>query len=198
MEYIYTIDNISVRKMMDTKSDYLLLAKWLSTPEVLDFYEGRNNPYDYDKIIKKYGPRVQGIQKVIPCIIQFDNIPVGYIQYYETNAKDYEISQVITDEEFANSFALDIFIGEISFWNKGIGTKVICGMIDYLFNLQNADTIYIDPQTWNTRAIRTYEKSGFSKVAIIENREELNGEMKDSCIMRIQKCKGKSLKCQLN
>ena len=189
MEYLYTIENIiSVRKMLDTQIDYLLLTKWLSTPEVLDFYEGRNNIYDIDMIKRKYSPRVKGKTKVTPCIIEYDNIPIGYIQFYETNAKDYEINQVITDDELIDFFAVDIFIGEISYWNKGIGTKVISSMIKYLYKFKNAEVIYIDPQTWNTRAIHTYEKSGFNKVALIKNREEFNGEMKDSCIMRINKC----------
>ncbi len=187
MDCLYKIDNILIRKMEDSKSDYMLMTKWLSTPEVLDYYEGRNNSYDYNKIVNKFAPRVQGIQKVIPCIIQIDEMPVGFIQFYKTNARDYEINHVLIIDEKTVFCSLDIIIGEVSFWNKGIGTKVISGMIKYIFESQNVDAIYIDPQTWNKRAIRTYEKAGFRKIATIKNREELNGEMKDSCIMRIEK-----------
>lgn len=58
-------------------------------------------------------------------------------------------------------------------------------MLSYLFLNENADIVFIDPQTWNKRAIRCYEKSGFTPMTVIKNREMHDGEYKDSLIMSI-------------
>lgn len=39
---------LKVRKL--EKEDNVLLAKWLSDPLVLEFYEGRDNPFDLEKV----------------------------------------------------------------------------------------------------------------------------------------------------
>lgn len=54
-----------------------------------------------------------------------------------------------------------------------IDTKEMRSMISYLFNRKDADIIFIDPQEWNKRAIRCYEKSGFIPRVVIKNREML-------------------------
>ena len=36
-------------------------------------------------------------------------------------------------------------------------------MVAYLIEEKGADRIVMDPQTWNERAIRCYEKCGFEK-----------------------------------
>jgi aminoglycoside 6'-N-acetyltransferase len=80
---------------------------------------------------------------------------------------------------------MDLFIGEIDKWNRGIGTIVVMSMITYLFKNEKADILFIDPQTWNKRAIRCYEKSGFIPIVTIKNREMHDGEYMDSLIMSI-------------
>ena len=50
---------------------------------------------------------------------------------------------------------------------------------------ENADIIFIDPQTWNKRAIRCYEKCGFNPIMVAENRELHDDEPKDCLIMVI-------------
>lgn len=182
---LYQKNNVVVRKFRDQESDYRILTKWLQTPEVLDYYEGRNSNFDYEKVLKKYQPRAQGKEEVTPCIIEYDEKAIGYIQFYTTDPVEYEIAPYISIEAGKCMYAIDLFIGEVSYWNKGIGPDVVSGMIEYLKSELHADEIFIDPQTWNKRAIHCYEKCGFEQVVIIENREEFNGEMRDSCIMRV-------------
>ncbi len=87
--------------------------------------------------------------------------------------------------KYKNPHGLDIFIGETQFWNKCIGTKIIQMTIRYLFQNENADIIFIDPQTWNKRAIRCYEKNGFNPIMVVENRELHDDEPKDCLNMAI-------------
>jgi aminoglycoside 6'-N-acetyltransferase len=62
-------------------NDFEVMVKWLNDQRVLEFYE--EPPSNIDMVIKKYGPRVEGKHYVIPCIVEYKNGPVGYIQYYE-------------------------------------------------------------------------------------------------------------------
>ena len=170
--------------MQDTMEDYHIMAKWLSDQKVLEYYGGRSNPFDLEKVINKFAPRTKGDEPVIPCIIEFEEQDIGYIQYYRI-MDDYDTKGIIDFDKFIAPFGMDLFIGETDFWNKGIGTKIIQLLIRYLLEKEEVDAIFIDPQTWNKRAIRCYEKSGFKPITIIQNREEYDGVYKDNLIMSI-------------
>lgn len=185
MNYLLKNGDISIRKMEDDIRDYNLMAKWLSTEELLDYYEGRSNSFNLDKVIKKFASRAKGEEAVIPCIIEYNQKPIGYIQYYCIEPDEYDIGDAINMKNYMCPYGMDLFIGEIDSWNKGIGTIVVKSLIAYLFENENTDIVFIDPQTWNKRAIRCYEKSGFAPMVIINNREMHDGEYKDSLIMSI-------------
>jgi len=185
MYYIYKDDEIAVRKMEDCIDDYNLMVKWLSNPVVLEYYEGRNNPFDYDRVIHKFGPRAKGEEPVIPCILEYKERPIGYLQYFRIEAEEYKVSEIINLQTYSSPYGIDLFIGETNHWNKGVGTKLLLAGLRYLFEYENADVIFIDPLTSNKRAIRCYEKCGFKPVGIIENRELQEGKYKDSLIMLI-------------
>lgn len=185
MKYLFQNGNIGIRKMEDNITDYNLMAKWLSTEELLDYYEGRSNSFDLEKVIKKFAPRAKGEVAVVPCLIEHNQKAIGYIQYYLIEPDGYDVGDAINMKNYRLPYGIDLFIGETDNWNKGIGTIVVRSLISYLFNNKNADIIFIDPQTWNKRAIRCYEKSGFIPIVVIKNREMHDGEYKDSLIMSI-------------
>lgn len=185
MQYIYTDANIVIRKMEDCIDDYGIMAKWLSNPNVLQYYEGRDKVFDLDKVMKKFGPRVRGESVVNSCIVEYNKKKIGYIQYYKIDSNEYDVSDKIHMEKYSAPYGIDLFIGNTDYWNKGIGTQLVKAIIKYLFQNEKADVIFIDPQTWNKRAIKCYEKSGFKPITIIEKREFYEGEYKDNLIMCI-------------
>jgi len=173
-------DGISIRKMEDTSFDYSLMAKWLSDPEVLFYYEGRDNAFGIDRIKEKYSPRILGEESVTPCIIELNDKPIGYVQYYYENEKN-----ELGVENYETPYGIDVFIGETIYQNQGIGTKALKLLIKYLFEVKNADVILIDPQAWNKRAIMCYEKCGFKAIKILKKRELHEGEYRDNLIMHL-------------
>lgn len=185
MNYLFSNGNISIRKMEDDIMDYSLMAKWLSTEELLNYYEGRSNSFNLEKVIKKFAPRAKGKELVIPCIIESNQKPIGYIQYFRIEPDGYDVGDAINLKNYVLPYGMDLFIGETDNWNQGIGTSVVRALMTYLFENENADIVFIDPQTWNKRAIRCYEKSGFATMAVIKDREMHDGEYKDSLIMSI-------------
>lgn len=60
--------------------DYSTLSKWLTNPEVLEFYEGRDNPHDLVKITQVFGSKEDG--SVAGCMVCYDGKDIGYIQFY--------------------------------------------------------------------------------------------------------------------
>ena len=74
---------INIREL--EKDDAKDLEKWLSNPVVLEYYEGRDQVFDMDKVQKKfysYNP-----QK-IRCIIEYEEKKIGYLQYYNLDEED--------------------------------------------------------------------------------------------------------------
>ncbi|WP_346913203.1 GNAT family N-acetyltransferase [Clostridium sp.] len=173
-------EEVSIRNMEDTSFDYSLMAKWLSDPEVLFYYEGRDNAFNIDRIKEKYSPRILGEEFVTPCIIELNQKPIGYVQYYYENEK-----KDLGVENYDTPYGIDVFIGETEYQNQGIGSKAIKLLTKYLFEVKSADVILIDPQIWNKRAIKCYEKCGFKAIKILEKRELHEGQYRDNLIMHL-------------
>jgi aminoglycoside 6'-N-acetyltransferase len=175
--------DLAIRLMRDAMDDYARMAGWLSDERVLEFYEGRDNPFPLERIVEKYSPRTLGLEGVTPCFIVHDGVPIGYIQYYPIDpetAGEYGIPYV------EGIYGLDMFIGEPSDWNHGIGTRALSLMCAYLFGTFGARTITLDPEAWNARAIRCYEKCGFRKIKLLPASELHEGQYRDCWIMARQ------------
>ncbi|MBT2663456.1 GNAT family N-acetyltransferase [Bacillus sp. ISL-45] len=164
--------NGSLIVRMLKEQDKHLLANWLSTPEVLEYYEGRDNPFDLDKVVKVF---YASEDDEVKCIVEYEGIAIGFIQYYELD----EDTKKKYGYETGRIFGTDQFIGEIDYWNKGIGTLLVSSMIEFLLNQMKADKIVMDPQVWNVRAIKCYEKCGFKKVKLLPDHEFHEGELRD-------------------
>ena len=86
-------------------------------------------------------------------IIEFQNEPIGEMSYREKTSSAVEIG---------------IKICETSKQNKGFGTILLKGFINWLFE-QGYTKIKIDTNAKNKRAQAVYEKIGFKFVEIKEN-----------------------------
>ncbi len=163
-------DGVTVRNV--TEQDKHLLLKWLSDPTILAFYEGRDNPHDMEKIDQNfYCP-----DEVTRCIVEYDGQAIGYIQFYLLDAETLAAYGYAADDVI---YGTDQFIGEHAYWNRGIGQLLVRSMVTYLFKDKGATRVVMDPQTWNTRAIRCYEKCGFQKVKLLPKHEWHEGEVRD-------------------
>ena len=169
-------DKLTVRNL--EREDKYLLVKWLSDNEVLKYYEGRNNPHDEELV--EEGFYNEDINET-RCIIEYSQIPIGYIQFYPL---DEEGREEYGYKNFqGNIFGTDQFIGETKYWGQGIGKELMKLMIQFLVAEKGADKIALDPQAWNERAIKCYEKSGFNKVKLMPKHELHEGEFKDCWLM---------------
>lgn len=148
----------------------------------MQYYEGRDRPQDIE-LVKEHFIDVDDNET--RCIVHYDHVEIGYIQYYpvdEDGRKEYDC----TDLE-GNIYGMDQFIGEVDYWNKGIGKLLVQSTIDHLSKVRKVDKVVMDPQAWNVRAISCYEKCGFEKVKLLPKHEWHEGEMRD-CWLMVKKC----------
>lgn len=165
-------EQLLVRRLIE--EDKFLMAKWLSDPEVLRYYEGRDRPLDLVQVEEDFFGEADDETR---CLILCDEKPIGYVQFYPVGEEERRVYGYSDPSEIL--FGMDQFIGEPAYWNKGIGTQLVEMIVAYLLNEKNADRIVMDPQTWNERAIRCYEKCGFNKIKLLPKHEWHEGEYRD-------------------
>lgn len=155
-------DEISIREMR--VSDYEVMAQWLSTKEVLEFYGDVNSPFSLERVRKKYGPRINGDVPIRPYIVELNSVSIGYIQQYRLTAEQKEEFGYPSNMKI---YGIDQFIGDPDLFSQGIGTVMIKKFADFLYETTDVQKLVLDPTISNKRAIRCYEKCGFHKAIVI-------------------------------
>ena len=148
------------------ESHFPLLLKWLETPHVKKWWD-QDVTYTMDLVREKYSSYVKGYklvdgqQKSIQGFIIHNNQnPIGYIQIY--NAYDFPRSKTLSGLS-ANLGAFDLFIGEESALQQGLGSKAIVEFLKLHGNQYSY--IFADPDINNVVAVKCYERAGFKKVS---------------------------------
>ncbi|HEY1469479.1 MAG TPA: GNAT family N-acetyltransferase, partial [Candidatus Acidoferrum sp.] len=183
MSVLISDGEVSIRLMRNELADYQMMSKWLSDPRVLEFYEGRDHPMALDQIQSEYAPYIRGETDVTPCLIMLQSAPIGYVQFYLVGEESRNSYGLAADECLEGMYGIDQFLGEVSCWNRGLGTRSISLLLRHLFQTKRARKVILDPHVTNLRAIRCYEKCGFRKVKILPAHEKHEGAFRDSWLM---------------
>ncbi len=80
-----------------------------------------------------------------------------------------------------------IMIGDKSYWNKGFGTEAVRLLVQHGFNTLNLNRIYLRVLENNPRAIRAYEKAGFTHEGRQRQAEFKDGRYIDLLMMSMMK-----------
>lgn len=171
-------EELRVRRL--EPEDAPLLVEWLSDPEVLRYYEGRDRPHDLELVMAHFYAVEEPEAEMSRCIMLYHGQPIGYVQYYlleEAERREYGYS----DQEII--YGMDQFIGVPDYWGKGIGKRLIGAVTCYLFTGKGAKRIVMDPQSWNMRALTCYERSGFRRVKLLKEHEWHEGAYRDCWLM---------------
>lgn len=174
-----TKGTLSIRPLQ--QGDEVFLLKWLTDDQVLEYYEGRDQNFTEDRIVQKF---FQEDPSIARSFIKYNNQPIGYVQYYQIDEIEkkrygYSEDQII--------YGMDQFIGEVSYWGKGLGTRFISLVLHYLLKIKHADGIVMDPQIRNTRAIHCYGKCGFKQIKVLPEHELHEGVYEDCLLMAYER-----------
>lgn len=91
-------------------------------------------------------------------IFREDGVELGFIQYYEAS----KIGGGWWENEKPGTYGIDLMIGEAARTGGGLGVRVIREFVKFLSSVEKAvDSVIIDPDVKNARAIRAFEKAGF-------------------------------------
>ena len=175
---INIIENeIRIRELTD--EDFPLLLKWLTDERVLEFYGGRDKKYTLETLKQHYVESWE--DEIIRVIIEYQNKPIGYSQIYKMYDELYEDYHYLKTNEIV--YGMDQFIGETEYWNKGIGTRYIQLIFDFLKKERNANAVILDPHQNNPRAIKAYQKAGFRIIEDLPEHELHEGKKEDCYLM---------------
>jgi aminoglycoside 6'-N-acetyltransferase len=95
-------------------------------------------------------------------IVYLEGSPLAYIQSGLLSAWDYGLG-----EHPALTRCIDQFIGEPQMIGRGHGSAFVRQFVDKQLH-KGIPRIVTDPDPTNTRAVRSYEKAGFSRKHIVE------------------------------
>lgn len=146
-----------------------LLLKWLEEPHVKSWWES-DTKWDEGLVAQKYALYIQGYalvegarKPIKAYIIEMDNKPIGYIQFYNkhdfpnhlSTTPDYDL-----DGLPENLAGMDFYIGEIDYVGKGYAAKIVRRFVKNYIETEY-DACVVDPNPHNKVAMRIYDKVGF-------------------------------------
>jgi aminoglycoside 6'-N-acetyltransferase len=142
-------ERTSLRPASDDDLD--LLVGWLADPEVYRWWEGR--PLRRDEVADLYTGRRR--PEVDPFIIEAEGGPVGYLQVWRGTETSGGIDMFLVPEARG----------------RGLGPDAARATASFLLDRRGWTEVTVDPVVDNLRAIRAFERAGFSS-----QREELDNE----------------------
>ncbi|HEU0084145.1 MAG TPA: GNAT family N-acetyltransferase [Bradyrhizobium sp.] len=131
-------------------ADLPLVRRWLETPHVSEWW---HDPAEQFELVSGD----LGHPDMAQYIVALDRRPFGYLQCYKLS--DWNTG---FGPQPAGTRGLDQFIGEADMLDRGHGSAFIRSFTGRLL-AHGTPRVVIDPDPANARAIRAYEKAGFSK-----------------------------------
>ena len=173
--------DIGIRRMRDDEDDYSKMREWCSREHVKDTYSETEK--SYEEIVEKYSVRTRGETDITPAFIVYKGRDIGYIQFYPVDEEEYMLKGRYSLDGYEDPYGIDVFIGEEELIGKGIGSKAVEMLSDYLLYKAGADIVLIDPAADNKRAVAAYKKAGFREMTVLHQREVFRGECRDNLLM---------------
>lgn len=142
------------------------------------------------EVAKNLTPRIPYLATLKDEKVFFDSISFMKDTYnFAIEAKDsnkYIGGCGVNEIDWKNSVAtVGIMIGDKNYWSKGYGTDAMKLLVKFIFEQMNINKVKLCVYSFNKRAEKCYEKTGFKKEGIL--REELfrDGKYHDTIIMSI-------------
>ncbi|HTR37851.1 MAG TPA: GNAT family N-acetyltransferase [Bryobacteraceae bacterium] len=160
------------------RSDFPLLQEWLAAPHVLAWWKER---LDLAGIEAKYGPRIDGTEPTHVFLIEQEDRPIGWIQWYLWADYPEHARQLGAEPASAG---IDLAIGEPNRTGLGFGPAAIREFAkQFIFVKAAVCAVVTDPEESNLRSLRAFQKAGFRMEKIVQ----LAGEDTKRQVLRLDR-----------
>lgn len=140
-----------------TEADYPMLRGWLESPPMNEWWG------EPDRELGRICDKVEGRDTTRPFIFFHNGEPAGYIQYWFVNDEvdaGHAAETTWLLKVPREAVGVDLSLGRPELLGRGVGTAVLRAFLAKLF-AEGHETVVIDPDEDNARAVRAYEKVGF-------------------------------------
>lgn len=147
------------------------------------------NEWIFDKEVIQYSMtkfhRIQNLQQVS---VWFEST-LGDSKSFQVGLVDRKSNQLIGYAGIAGLNEVDgngeyfIFIGNKSFWNKGLASIITPKIVEYGFNHLNLHRIFLTASSKNAHALKAYAKAGFKPEGVMREAFFRQNEYSDKIIM---------------
>ncbi len=164
-------DRIRLRPLRD--SDLPLLRAWFADPEVMRFWGMTGNPVVDQRFAEDLVGRFARFEEAGYFAIDLpDGTTIGRVEFERLSTE-------------TRSAEVMILIGDRFAWGKGYGTDAMTALLRYLFHTRNLHRVSLTVLAWNSRAIRSYEKVGFTVEGTLRDDLYFDGRYHDQLVMGI-------------
>lgn len=181
-DVIATDGDVAIRRMRDEPADYERIVEWRNRPHVREWWDPDDPPLTLDGAIAELRQRTEPGDATIACIIAVDGTPAGYLQFYPW-AEEHEYLAEVGITIPAGAWGLDIFIGEGSLVDRGIGSRAVRLISDHLFTEHGATAVALATEAGNLRAQAAYVRAGMRVVERFLDTDTRGGQRVESLLM---------------
>ncbi len=161
--------DVSLRPIAEGDLDMLL--RWQREPEVAHWWDEAD--LSREEMRREY--LEPDIAPTWRFVIEWEGRDVGMVQYWHK----------YPDTDDLWSAGIDILIGEADARDRGVGREAIRVLLRYLFEVKRLHRVTIDPEVANVRAIRAYERAGFTRDGVLRHEYQIRGEYVDTQYLSI-------------
>lgn len=168
----YIDNNVGVYLRLMTYDDTDLIVQWRNSDSVRKnfIYQALFTRESHENWIRTKVETGDVVQMII-CETETDK-PVGSVYVRDIDHTHHKAEY-------------GIFIGEASARGKGYGTATAKLMIKYCFEELKLHRLFLRVYADNVQAIRSYEKAGFEKEALLRDDVCIEGQYRDIVLMGI-------------
>lgn len=137
-------------------SDYELIWQWMNDAESMVYWGRPGNSVSLMEVTRQEESQAARGNSRKYMVETKDGARIGMIDYYELDWQ-------------ARSAWVSILIGEQDFWGGGFGTDAMRTLLAHLFRQMGLHRVALTVHESNTRAQRSYEKSGFVREGVLRD-----------------------------